>query len=424
MSWINHVVTTLKDVKHLRIRITRAEKRLQESPTPTEKALPVEQRFQNALHVEVITLGPIHAKFIEFWPRINERVHAAARTIIDQHIDDPDSFIQRSELEYDLYFSCTTPFEAGLRAKQIQNDIEMIFSDVLDSGKANLSETTTCGAVIKNGDVEQGGAGVAVGMPLIFRAGTHLHLRKKNHKRPPMYIDENGKQALPHPVQIDWQPMWDTSLRRITGLACAPFHERTEGEVYRDYYIVPEGSTADIYAELDTNIHKAAQQFFAKAPKQLNALCKVHFKTLVNPELRMKFFNDWKTIPSDQLRARLIIEVCHPPTILLEEEMLPFMKQLKDLASQVMLCTALDRTENDLIVKLGFTGVTTDLLPIQSFPAALYDGKLKKYAAAASKRGLRTVAYGIETPGWLCLARETGFSCVTSSKIQELIEGM
>jgi hypothetical protein len=395
-------------------------------------------------HFELIGLEPLRRRYDLHWAEIEDKVHLVVRRIIGTYLQDGDSFSRISSDKYAVTFAHTDAETAKKRAADIRQHILDVFLSNAALGKqmdirmgsphptAPQPRDALQGATTKSGQLELATAqyrglshdhdmapqGPPAG-PIFYRAlrpkggvlvacGTE----KAGQVRPVLIRDDNGEAVMPPGIAFRARRIWDLATARASGQRYFFHLVMPNGTELFDYDVLPVDADDDMVAQLDMQMLASVAEHLAQTAADeipVKILCPVHYRTVSNPRLRVKYIEAANKIQPEVSRRRLGFELLHMPRALYGTALTDPIAALKQVSRGVIIRCPLDHMAEDTWQSSGAMGVSTHTGDLVGKPLPAVEAKFRTFVRAANKLKLRSYAFGLDSPELCDAAEKTGF---------------
>jgi len=381
-------------------------------------------------NLEIVGLESLRRRFDMHWEMIEDKVHQVVRLIIHRHLDQNDSFMPISKMQYGIVFSKTSKKIAKKKAEAIRQEILAIFlkdAAFKDSLGIDVSATryiskATSEKMIDMVYREEKKAGAA---PLYFRASpleanACAAGQSNAHMRPPLLLDESGQGILPPNIEYRYRAIYDQGSGKVTAQRYMYYLPTSAGGALYEYDVLPEQADDDMYLRLDTDmLNVVADRLRNKAhvghTKETNPklICPVNYRTLSDPRTRGIYARTLRSLEKDTPFQHLGFEILHMPRALYGPALQDPLSSLTRFSPYVVVrCAAIDAFPEEGYREAGAMGVSVFCASLSRLPSEATQVKLQRFVKAANKYKLRSYAFGLDTEALCDDAEIAGFSCL------------
>lgn len=404
-------------------------------PRDAESTLSLERRLKDLLtHPQLLSAGRIHLinfanlrkRLGDSWPRLRDRVHAAADRLINQAIGPRDVQFRNGDGEYIIVFAALNRQAATLVCAKVAEELHRLFL-----GEPELSEVTISTAV-----------GVVDGRLLYEEVSAADLLRELERERqvpsesaaPPPEAARDGAgvsattPAEPRKLQLASQaferidtmfrPVWDVRRQVISTYMCTPVRLFPDGTSVEGVAALASISDPQRLAAADmdflTNTVETLDELFCNKFRLMVSV-PVCFETLAARRSRQEYIGLCQSVPT-YLRQFLSFEFLRFPDGVPNGRMTELVNELRPFGRRTFLRVDVRQPNFTLLVGTGLTGVSTLVNADRGAEARTME-ELNSFVAAAERAGLQSCVAGITSTSLAIAARAAGFTFIAGDRV-------
>lgn len=405
-------------------------------PPDAENTLSLEHRLKDLLtRPQLLSAGRIHMinfttlreRLGDSWPRLRDRVHAAADRLINNAIGPRDVQFRNGDGEYIIVFAALNKQAATLVCAKVAEELHRLFL-----GEPDLSEVTIATAV-----------GMVDGRLLYEKASAADLLRgfgPDHRQAPPEPVapqpetardgagDSVAAQTEPRKLQLASQeferihtmfrPIWDVRRQVISTYMCTPVRLFPDGTSVEGIAALASISDAqrlvarDVDFLIDTveildELFRNKFRFMVSVP--------VCFETLAVRRSRQEYLGLCQSVPP-YLRQFLSFEFLRFPEGVPNGRMTELVNELRPFGRRTFLRVDLRQPSFAPLVGTGLTGVSTLVNADRDAEGRAMEN-LNGFVAAAERAGLQSCVAGITSTSLAIAARAAGFTFIAGDRV-------
>lgn len=390
--------------------------------------------------IQIVGLEPVRRRFDIHWDVIEGKVHQVVRLIIRQEIRPQDSFVAINNMRYAITFVKREQKDAEACVQRIRQKILATFLSeaTFQTGDVDIA----LGQMVKTRPLRQNRASLPdaeierrhvetqteqTEKPLFFRpsvVGAGYQTEERNMMRPPLLLDENRRPIIPKDIQYRFRAVYDQAQGRVAAFRYFCSLAMEGYSPLYEYDVLPVEAGDDMYLRLDTamlsRVAKDVEKFLASSAR---LLCPVHYRTISDRGRRMVYLRALKEISPEVLKQNLGFEILHMPRALYGADLEDPVRALTHITPYVVLRCPIDAELEGAYAEVGMMAVSTLFTGMENDPLPVAQRKMSNFVKAATRRQLRTFAFGLETEKICATAEKAGFSCLCGDGVLKKYPG-
>jgi hypothetical protein len=237
--------------------------------------------------VFVISFESWQAKLGNKWERLQDKVHATARSILDQRLSDHSLYVKRDDISYLVVMSGATVREAQLRCRIIGKEIMERLA-----GKESEADIVD----LKSAEVDADGTLHLHDLPPMQDMLEQLPQEVSDKAISADTVDpglfKEGASAGLEKVKFIYRPMLAVRTKVLSTFISLPIRQVHQELYLSGYAVLGQNARSPQYLDLDRltvrHVGKDLHQLVAKGAKSLLAL-PVHYETLADNRTRADY---------------------------------------------------------------------------------------------------------------------------------------